>query len=745
VPDSNGSPQSRPPWLPNLLLTFLLVTVAGGLITAYLQHLNDQQKALDEQRATTLQTYIDNMRDLLTHKLTESTQVVKVQTLATLRSLDADRNKTVLRFLQEEELIKNGFINLSNTDLSNDDLSGADLSGIDLNGATLTDTHLKGANLSGATLYGANLTGADLSSATLSNAFLFGARLNDANLSGATLINATLTGAFLSGTDMNHAVLTGAHLNGAILEGASLNGAYLSGASLSGANLTNADLSDADVSDANLATASFTSQQSGFTQQQLDEVRTCVGAILSKGLACRPIFCTKTEFLSARLAFTGPVCHQRPPIQLTYWYTENPAEAHVIKSLIGQFQQQYPYIQINAVNTNYFQTETEFINAADQAETEFINAAKEGDAPDVLRSDVGWVAEFASKNYLLDIDPYASQRDLPHYMNGPLGHDRYNGRLYGLPQVTDFLALLYNKAELESARAPLPSTMTDFTMTDFERIAEEVRRNHPRIYGFETDGTAYNVLPFLYAFGGGMFDKKDKQIMVSSDGSVRGLQFLLGLQQIPNLMPPNVNFVNRPASPIDTDFAHGNTAMIFGGPYDVKAILSDGFKASNLGVAGIPTCPTAADWPKWLEGPPTCRAGQTGSPAGGQSYVISADTTHPIEAYKFISFMSSPTSQAQIAEANGTLPTRKSVFNDGKLVVSGQPMAEAVLPPSWKPIFQEFQRLEKEGMGVDRPAKPQAGHLFDAFDPNIAEALDGHESAIAALKAVASAWEQLGV
>ena len=132
---------------------------------------SDQQNALDQQRATILQTYIDNMRDLLlNHNLTKSTpgdevrQVARVQTLTTLRSLDADRNIIVLRFLQEAHLvgIQDAVINLSNADLSNDDLSGANLSGIDLNGATLTGADLNGANLSGATLYSANLDNADL-------------------------------------------------------------------------------------------------------------------------------------------------------------------------------------------------------------------------------------------------------------------------------------------------------------------------------------------------------------------------------------------------------------------------------------------------------------------------------------------------------------------------------------------------------------------------------------------------------
>ena len=138
---------------------------------------------------------------------------------------------------------------------------------------------------------------------------------NDADLS-----NATLTGAFLGNTIMNRAALTGARLNGAILEGAQLNGAYLSGANLNGADLTGTDLSGADLSDADLIAP-------GLTQQQLDTVYSCTNAISIHRIN---------------------ICHISLVSHLTYWYTESRAEARVISKLIGQFEQQYPKIHINA-------------------------------------------------------------------------------------------------------------------------------------------------------------------------------------------------------------------------------------------------------------------------------------------------------------------------------------------------------------------------------------------------------------
>jgi arabinogalactan oligomer/maltooligosaccharide transport system substrate-binding protein len=398
------------------------------------------------------------------------------------------------------------------------------------------------------------------------------------------------------------------------------------------------------------------------------------------------------------LAFVVLVGRGSSTVTLTYWYTEGTSETPVILQLIQQFQQQNPNIKIDAEYKPF-----------GQARAAFTTAAAAGKAPDILRSDVGWVTQFASLRYLLPIDSYVSQSDLSDYLAAPLSYDKYNGHLYGLPQVTDFLALLYNKAELAKAGITSPPA----TMHDFEADANKIVQSKAAKYGFETSGASYYVLPFLWAFGGGMIDPNNN-ILVNNAGSVAGLTFLLKLQNKDKVMPPKVDLSNGYNNMVN-DFKSGETAMIFEGPWEVSNILTGAAftsNTSNLGIAGIPTGPT----------------GQTGSPVGGQSYVISASTAHPAEAYKFISFMSSTASQVAIAKANHTLPTRNSAYQDPG-VVPGDPVISA---------YHTIQPI-----AVNRPIIPQGGYLFDAFDPNIQAALGGAQSPTKALNAVADAWKQL--
>jgi arabinogalactan oligomer / maltooligosaccharide transport system substrate-binding protein len=384
-------------------------------------------------------------------------------------------------------------------------------------------------------------------------------------------------------------------------------------------------------------------------------------------------------------------------VTLTYWYTEGTSETPVILQLIQQFEQKNPNIKITAEYKPFGQTQAAFSTAA-----------QAGKAPDILRSDVGWATQFAALRYLLPIDQYVSQSDLSDYLSAPLAYDKYNGHLYGLPQVTDFLALLYNKSELAKAGV----TSAPATMADFETAAKKVVQSGAAKYGFETSGGSYFVLPFLWAYGGGMIDPSNN-ILVNNAGSVAGLNFLLKLQNTDKVTPPKVDFTNGYTNMVN-DLKGGQTAMIFDGPWEVSNILTGSAftgNSSNLGIAGIPTGP----------------GGQTGSPVGGQTYVIYAGTPHPAEAYKFISFMSSTASQVAIAKANHTLPTRNSAYQDP--AVSGDPVISA---------FHAIQNT-----AVARPAIPQGGQLFNDFDPNIQAALDGAKSPSVALNAVAAAWRKL--
>jgi Pentapeptide repeats (8 copies) len=209
------------------------VIALGGVLTAQMVSI-----ALDQRRTQheALQTYLAKMSELLLDKRLhekkadyDPTRVTaRLQTLAVLERLDAERKRTVLLFLREAQLI-NRYYRLDPTDRRVGKwrialrkapaskvlfyphyvgLRGADLSGADLSGARLTSAlgkdpvSLKGANLKDAKLSGTILYGADLSETDLRDADLRRADLHRADLSFADLRWANLSFADLRGANL---------------------------------------------------------------------------------------------------------------------------------------------------------------------------------------------------------------------------------------------------------------------------------------------------------------------------------------------------------------------------------------------------------------------------------------------------------------------------------------------------------------------------------------------------------------
>lgn len=252
-------------WLQLLGVLAIPLVVAGATLLfgiqqadlAQQQHENDQkianqqyeadkQSALDQQEATILQTYIDNIQNLLlNYNLLKSTSgddvatLARARTLTALRGLDPQRKGILLNFLYEANLI--GYSDHNTNKLLS---SIIDLTGAHLTGADLTHTYLTNADLTNADLTGANLSDADLTNADLTNADLTNGHLSDAHLSDAHLSHANLTDAILTGADLTDAFLTGTDLSHAILSGSTV------------------------------------------TQQQLDDVSSCKDTILPPGLTC---------------------------------------------------------------------------------------------------------------------------------------------------------------------------------------------------------------------------------------------------------------------------------------------------------------------------------------------------------------------------------------------------------------------------------------------------------------------------
>ena len=413
-----------------------------------------------------------------------------------------------------------------------------------------------------------------------------------------------------------------------------------------------------------------------------------------------------TLFLIAAFLVTGVVgcgkteekkaTEKQGPVTITFWHTFNQQETETINEIVKEFEAKNPDIKVEVQAVPF-----------DGAQNKFKVAAQAGNAPDVFRAEIAWTPEFAALGYLAPIDDLLTPAEKADYLEAPFNYNVYNGKVWGVPQVTDALALLYNKRLLKEAGVEPPKTMDELV-----QVAKKLTDPKKDRYGFFYRGDSYWFLPFVWAFGGGLIDSNDLSIHIADPGSVQALKFLIDLRDKYGVVPKNIDFANDYDNMM-VGFKTGKYAMILNGPWATSDILSGPeFKdPNNLGIAPIPVGPE----------------GKTGSPVGGHNYVISANTKNREAAWKFIQFINSKEAQAKFAAKNNLLPTRKSAY--------------AMEEVKNNRIVSDFKAvLEK---ATNRPVIPQGGQIFTDLTPNYQAALKGQKTPEKALNDVKAAWEKL--
>lgn len=352
--------------------------------------------------------------------------------------------------------------------------------------------------------------------------------------------------------------------------------------------------------------------------------------------------------------------------ELTWWDTADPTnEGPAFQKLIAKFNETYPNVKINYQSVPFADAQNKFKTAA---------AAGSG-APDILRAEVAWVPEFASLGYLFALDgtPLLDGNFLPT----PLSSNVYDGKTYGVPQVTDTLGLMYNKKLFAKAGIESPPTTWD-EVAD----AAKLLKQKAQVDGLYINAGGYFLLPFIYGDGGDLVNVDEQKILINSPEDVAGVSTAQQLVKSGAAVKPDAN---DSYGTMMTLFKEGKVGMIINGPWEVANISGDpkfgGFE--NLGIAPVPA-----------------GTASPGAPVGGHNYVIYSgmDEAKADAAIAFVQFMSSAESGAFIAEELGLLPGNADAYD---LVADNEKVA------AWKPALD---------VAKARPWIPEGGLFFAPLD-----------------------------
>jgi arabinogalactan oligomer/maltooligosaccharide transport system substrate-binding protein len=343
-------------------------------------------------------------------------------------------------------------------------------------------------------------------------------------------------------------------------------------------------------------------------------------------------------------------------------------------------------------------------------------------APDVLTVDTAWVPDFVLRGYLAPLDETVAAAGADDVFPALAKTQRVDGRLYAVTRSADGLALLYNPKALARAKVTkVPTTWAEVAAAQLPLTATDVQTLY-------APTTGEGLLPFVYGEGGSLLDADAKTITVSQPAAVAGLAERVELaatgvtvDEPPGgaTATPTASSDTATASTVDasvdamrTEFRQGRVAMILDNAAAIPSLVGGAAFAtqSDVGVAPVPGG--------------TVRAS---SPLTATAYVVYAGSKNLETAYRLVSYLGSPQSQAALAERLGLVPSRPEVFQRPEV------KADAVVA-AFEPVVRG---------GTVLPVVPQQPMLLPPVTDALRTALAGQGSPQSVLDDVATAYLRL--
>lgn len=413
-----------------------------------------------------------------------------------------------------------------------------------------------------------------------------------------------------------------------------------------------------------------------------------LGAVAA-ALALALVGCSGSAAPSATTA--GGSTTPAEPVTLTFWGTYgnggNTAQTKALATLISSFEKTNTGITVKYVDMPY-----------DTLKQTLTTSAAGGDLPDLIRSDVGWIAQYGKLGAFAALD-----QAMPNFSAfsgavypGTLAANQWNGHYYGLPLDTNTRVLISSPAALKAAGLTKPPS----TFAEFVAMGKALKGTKFQLFADSGLGQ-WNILPWIWSGGGALTDDNVTTASgyLDSAKSVAAVQMLVDLYkqgQIPNLITGN-----QGATGTSDGLPGGKYATILDGPW-----MPDIWKAQYPNFAPVYSPVPAGD-------------GGSISVVGGESIVMTTTTKHADAALKFIEFTQSEEFQMAMA-ATGQMPVVQTIGT------------EAAAKYAYLAPFAEQLKTAKARINI-----PDSGKVDTILSNHLTEAFKGTATVQSALTAAA--------
>ena len=381
-------------------------------------------------------------------------------------------------------------------------------------------------------------------------------------------------------------------------------------------------------------------------------------------------------------------------ITIKYGFWGNADAIGVEQDIIDEFEALHPNIKIEPVVAGWQDYHTKLLTMM------------VGDlAPDVMRVDSYFFQDFVGMNAFYPLNDLVARDnvDTTAYYQQGINENTYEGTLYGLPWATAAFYILLNLDMFEEKGIPVPSM--DWTVDEFYAILEKFNED-PDTYGFATRLNSFSdVLPFVWAEGGDLFNKDRTEFTFDRPEAVAALQRLANAYQ--NGAMPHDSLV-ADGDAIVRWFVNNKLAMFQGAAAEILSVQKiDGcrfevwpapgnvvkdttlFKSNIIGINKSSKHVEAAwEFLKFLRGP----EGQ------GETLYMEAKRMPPtINDEKYWSLYADPTKYPKMIKENSELIASK--YGHNLPLRKGWLEIQQIGVPALQEVFLG-QKTAKEAMGA---------------------------------------------
>ncbi|GAA4610111.1 sugar ABC transporter substrate-binding protein [Actinoallomurus liliacearum] len=311
------------------------------------------------------------------------------------------------------------------------------------------------------------------------------------------------------------------------------------------------------------------------------------------------------------------------------------------KRLVAEWNKANPKIQVQYVQGSWD-------NVNDQLVTSF----EGGDPPDVIHDDSSALAGFAGQGYLADLTkliPTELKNDIPDAAWGTATFDGQGGQgIYGVPFLQESQVILANKKMLDAAKVRIPTADNPWTWDEFQQISKKLTVGKRYGIAWPLKSPVNKVLNLSLNFGGTFFQTSGGKTTVKV-----GPQEKEVLQRIHDQL-----YKDKTADP--STLGMGTTDPLPGFYAGKYAMVPAGIYLRQQVVEQAP------NGFQWVTIPPL-KGQTTQQGAISQTLSVAADSKHPKESMKFISWFLNGQHQVDLAKGDWLIPTSKTAAQDPSL------------------------------------------------------------------------------